>query len=65
LLGVDRGAPLLVLYSVSYTTERRAVEYFTAFHRGDRSAFEVELSSSGSAASRFERVPPGPEGALA
>jgi GntR family transcriptional regulator len=64
LLGVDRGAPLLVLYSTSYTTERRVLEYFTAFHRGDRSAFEVELSSSASSASRFERVPLTPESSL-
>jgi len=64
LLEVERGAPLLVLYSISYTTERRALEYFTAFHRGDRSAFEVELSSSGSSASRFARVPVNPEGSL-
>ncbi|MGP8006605.1 MAG: GntR family transcriptional regulator [Acidimicrobiales bacterium] len=64
LLEVDRGAPLLVLYSTSYTTERRALEYFTAFHRGDRSAFEVELSSSGVNASRFERVPLAPESSV-
>ncbi len=62
LLGVERGAPLLVLYSVSYTTDRRALESFTAFHRGDRSAFEVELSSPVGSASRFERVPVPPEG---
>jgi GntR family transcriptional regulator len=64
LLAVDHGAPLLVLYSVSYTTERRALEYFIAFHRGDRSAFEVELSSAGSGASRFQRVPVSPQGPL-
>jgi hypothetical protein len=51
-----------VLYSISYTTERRALEYFTAFHRGDRSAFEVELSNPVGSASRFERVPVGAEG---
>ena len=62
LLEVERGAPLLVLYSTSYTTDRRVLEYFTAFHRGDRSAFEVELSSPVGSASRFEQVPVGPEG---
>jgi GntR family transcriptional regulator len=56
-LGLERGAPLLVLSNISYTTDRRALDYFTAFHRGDRSAFEVELSSPGSSASRFERAP--------
>ena len=62
LLEVERGAPLLVLYSTSYTTDRRALEYFTAFHRGDRSAFEVELTSPIGGASRFERVPVPQEG---
>jgi GntR family transcriptional regulator len=62
LLEVDRGAPLLVLHSISYTTDRRALEYFTAFHRGDRSAFEVELSNPTGSASRFQRVPVTPEG---
>ena len=56
LLKVDRGGPLLVLRSTSYTTGRRPLEYFIAFHRGDRSAFEVDLSSPAGNASRFEQV---------
>jgi GntR family transcriptional regulator len=56
LLKVDRGGPLLVLRSISYTTGRRPLEYFIAFYRGDRSAFEVDLSSPAGSASRFEQV---------
>lgn len=56
LLGIKRGDPLLVLRSIGYTTGRRPLDYFIAFHRGDRSAFEVELGSPAGATSRFERV---------
>jgi GntR family transcriptional regulator len=55
-LAVKRGAPLLVLHNVGYTTGRRPLDYFVAFHRGDRSAFEVDLSSPLGSASRFEQV---------
>jgi GntR family transcriptional regulator len=43
LLGIDRGAPLLMLDSVSYAEDGRPIEYYHALHRGDRSRFEVEL----------------------
>ena len=43
LLGVRRSAPLLVLRSVAVDEEERPVESFVAFHRGDRSRFEVDL----------------------
>jgi DNA-binding GntR family transcriptional regulator len=43
LLGIERGAPLLMLDSVSYSETGQAVEYYHALHRGDRSRFEVEL----------------------
>ncbi|MGD0875320.1 MAG: GntR family transcriptional regulator [Acidimicrobiales bacterium] len=56
LLKVDRGDPLLVLRSISYTTGSKPFEYFIAFHRGDRSAFEVDLSSPVGSASRLGRV---------
>jgi len=36
------GAPVLVLRSTSYAGER-PVEVFVAYHRGDRSRFEVTL----------------------
>jgi GntR family transcriptional regulator len=45
LLNIERGAPLLVLHSISYTVDHRPLEYFVALHRGDRSAFEVELAA--------------------
>ena len=56
LLQIKRGAPLLVLRSIGYTSGRRAVDYYVAFHRGDRSAFEVELPNPTGNASRFEQV---------
>jgi GntR family transcriptional regulator len=43
LLTVRRGAPLLVLRSVSHTTGGRPLEYFSALHRGDRCAFSASL----------------------
>ncbi len=43
LLGIERGAPLLMLDSVSYTEDGLPVEYYHALHRGDRSRFEVDL----------------------
>lgn len=45
-LGLSRGAPVLVLRSVSLGENDRPVESFVAFHRGDRSRFEVELQRS-------------------
>lgn len=45
LLGVQHGDPLLVLRSVSLTTDERPLEYFIAHHRGDQSAFTVYLAS--------------------
>jgi GntR family transcriptional regulator len=43
LLGIDAGAPLLLLKSVSYLEDGRPVEHYEALHRGDRSGFRVEL----------------------
>lgn len=43
LLGIERGDPLLMLDSVSYSESGQPVEYYHALHRGDRSRFEVEL----------------------
>jgi GntR family transcriptional regulator len=42
-LGIERGAPLLMLDSVSYSEDGQPIEYYHALHRGDRSRFEVEL----------------------
>lgn len=44
LLGVQAGKPLLELRSVSFDVNDRAVEHFVAYHRGDRSRFEFELT---------------------
>jgi GntR family transcriptional regulator len=43
VLGIERGAPLLMLDSVSFSEDGLPVEYYHALHRGDRSRFEVEL----------------------
>jgi GntR family transcriptional regulator len=43
LLEINEGAPLISLESVSYLEDGTPLEYYHAFHRGDRSMFEVEL----------------------
>jgi GntR family transcriptional regulator len=42
-LGVEPGAPLIYLESVSCLHDGTPIEYFHAFHRGDRSRFVVNL----------------------
>ncbi|MFQ5796976.1 MAG: GntR family transcriptional regulator [Candidatus Bipolaricaulia bacterium] len=42
-LQVKKGAPLIMLDSVSYLSDGTPIEYYHALHRGDRSRFEVEL----------------------
>ncbi len=42
-LDIEPGAPLISLKSVSYLHDGTPIEYFHAFHRGDRSRFEVDL----------------------
>jgi GntR family transcriptional regulator len=42
-LQVAKGAPLILLDSVSYLADGTPIEYYRALHRGDRSRFEVEL----------------------
>ncbi|MCU1571562.1 MAG: GntR family transcriptional regulator [Naasia sp.] len=46
LLEVGTGGALLVLRSVSYDSHDRIMEYFIAYHRGDRSRFEFQLTAS-------------------
>ncbi|SDK79224.1 GntR family transcriptional regulator [Cryobacterium psychrotolerans] len=46
LLAVGAGQALLVLKSVSYDETDRPMEYFVAYHRGDRSRFEFQLRAS-------------------
>ena len=55
LLQVEKGAPLILLNSVSYLADGTAVEYYHAVQRGDRSSFDVELVRIRSA----EKPPPG------
>jgi GntR family transcriptional regulator len=43
LLQVEKGAPLMLLDSVSFLKDGTPIEYYHAVHRGDRSRFEVEL----------------------
>jgi len=43
LLGVEPGDPLLFLRSVTYVAGGRAIEYYEALHRGDRTVLEVDL----------------------
>jgi GntR family transcriptional regulator len=43
LLQVKKGAPLILLDSISYLADGTPIEYYHALHRGDRSRFEVEL----------------------
>lgn len=42
-LGVTAGSALLRLQSISTDAAGRVIEYFVAFHRGDRSRFEFHL----------------------
>ncbi len=43
LLRTERGAPLMLIDSVTYLEDGTPIEYFHALHRGDRSRFEAEL----------------------
>ncbi len=43
LLRIEKGAPLMLLESVSYLGDGTPIEYYHALHRGDRSRFESEL----------------------
>ena len=48
MLGVTAGAALLRLRSVSRDETDRPIEYFVAYHRGDRSRFEFQLDADSS-----------------
>jgi GntR family transcriptional regulator len=56
LLRLRRGDPLLVLRSTAYTSGHRPLEHFVAYHRADRSAFEVELEPASASATRFDHL---------
>jgi GntR family transcriptional regulator len=42
-LGLQEGAPVLLLKGTTFLDDDRPLEYFTSLHRGDRSRFEVDL----------------------
>jgi len=65
LMQVKKGAPMVLLDSVSYLKDGTPVEYYHAVHRGDRTRFEIELvryrekdGLGGSLAKRGEKMPP-------
>jgi GntR family transcriptional regulator len=43
LLDVEVSAPLILLEGTSYSCDGRAVEFFRAYHRGDRATFTYEV----------------------
>lgn len=43
LLDVEVGAPMILLEGTSYSPDGKAVEYFQAYHRGDRASFTYEV----------------------
>lgn len=43
LLQMEKGDPLIRLESISFLEDGTPIEYYIAYHRGDRSRFEVEL----------------------
>jgi len=43
LLQVEKGAPLLKIESTSYLADNTPLEYYEAWHRGQRSKFEIEV----------------------
>ncbi|HEV7849622.1 MAG TPA: GntR family transcriptional regulator [Mycetocola sp.] len=46
LLGVGTGKALLVLRSIGFDERDRPMEFFVAYHRGDRSRFEFQLNAA-------------------
>lgn len=51
-LGISTGAPVMVLKNVSYDDQRRPVETFVSYHRGDLARFEVRLEAGSEMRSR-------------
>lgn len=65
LLGIEPEAPVLLLRSIGYLADERPIEYFVAWHRGDRSRFDVDLERRGSARLPLAPVALPGEGAVA
>lgn len=51
-LSIRRGAAVLRLTSIGYDRRGRPVEYYEAFHRGDRTSFKIDLDRTGTAEDR-------------
>jgi GntR family transcriptional regulator len=63
LLGIPSGSPVLLLKSVAYLPDGRPIEYFLAWHRGDRSRFDVHLRRNTGRATGLGRMSLGSVGA--
>lgn len=64
LMQVKKGAPMVLLDSISFLADGTPVEYYHALHRGDRTRFEVDLvryrsgeELDGVLAERMENLP--------
>lgn len=55
-LNVEKGAPLLLIHSVSYLRDGTPIEYYHSLHRGDRSRFAVELVRRSERDPSFESI---------
>src|SRR5581483_4103738 len=56
VLELARGAPLLKIDSVSYLADGRALEFYEAWHRADRSRFEIEMVLGPPSAGREQTI---------
>ena len=63
LLGIETGSPMLLLKSVAYLADGRPIEYFLAWHRGDRSRFDVHLERKTRGPARLAQMAVGSVGA--
>jgi GntR family transcriptional regulator len=59
LLQVPKGAALFRMESISYLSDGRPLEYYEAWHRGDRTKFEIEVASGHDAGPRPVGPPDG------
>ncbi|HZW03928.1 MAG TPA: GntR family transcriptional regulator [Anaerolineaceae bacterium] len=60
-LQITKGDPLIQLDSISFLENGAPVEYYHAFHRGDRSRFVVELVRSRETNGKIEKLVDNPE----
>lgn len=60
-LQIGKGDPLIMLKSISFMEDGTPVEYYHAFHRGDRSRFVVELVRSREPGGNIENIIDNPE----